>query len=100
MDKYTKNCMRLSLEEKFKALEMIRKGSPDIEIMSTHSLCGRFVRKPKREGHKLPNREVISDKAKRRKSISTGRYPHIENQMFDFFTVLQRPMTTICEGYN
>ena len=84
MDKCTKKSTRVSLEEKFKALEMIRKGSPDIEIMPTYNFSGRFVWKLKREGHKLPNMGVTLDKAKRRKSTSMGRYPHIENQMLDF----------------
>ena len=87
MDKCRKERTRLSLEEKFKALKMIRKGRPDIEIMSTYNVSGRFVRKLKREGHKLPHMEIILDKAKRRKSISTGRYPHIENHMLGSCTL-------------
>ena len=81
---------RLVLQQKIDALEMLKKGTPSVAVMTRFNVSSRLVTKLKKEGDELlekAEKQVLSLKTK---SLRSAMYPEVENKVYEFCEIARR----------
>ncbi len=77
----------LTQSEKHQEFEMISSGVPYDYVAREFDGSLRFLRKLRKEGNILPKLKEMTKQHQMRKVISSGYFPYIESEVFNFVVV-------------